>query len=848
MKHCAFIFALLTLCATAIEREELTALVRENKLEQAIALVEKELATSAEENTPNRAQLFSYQGELLLKMQRPESAAESFAQCLKIREAISATPQLMLETHLRMARALLLTPQSKQAVASYEKAIALATSQRDNNTIFGLRAELAEGLLKMGDVTAAWKWLNAVPPQGLSDDVAIHWFSVRSKVSFASGSYAEAYLWLRDANQRWQKTSDQNPQIGLVLAMESCALAQRLNRKDEASAHGQDAKKLAQIIGGENLTASVRWSLAVLEAELSDAENMLIYQQMVEVFGRCKDDSEFVAMGTIISAQVKLASLALDAKEYAAAQQWCDQLDKRLPNVDSFRSLLHRYRAAAFFHQGQHEQAQHEAIESAKSGQRWLQRSRIFGLAENMIGLENSVDLISPLMLYTRPQDRAEIVQQCLLENHDAGLSQWIQLRRRLHQGPQRAAIRQLFLSETSDRTQNIVDQFQQWSKLYPHSEKVLDQLPESGALVHYFIYRNEKQENHYAAIVIQRDQPSRCVELGSADVIHSRVRALLTTSEKQATDAAYQGTSPLVLCDALHALLWSPLQIRAQEVIIRPAGMLQFVPWSILHQAGAAADAGYLCQQYRSLRVVACSQGLPKPPASSLSLSLLGVAAQQDVASGEQRYLVQGETFPDLPGVLREFAAIESTGLKPIHQNAKMTASAFRDPVVLSSSMLHISGHGFVVPSDDPLQDGAAVLRQSGLVFHDYGKREKGLLYVGDAAYLPLDEVHDVVLSLCRGGLSNHAGLENWSSLRRAFLAAGASHVAAAQWEIVDDDMQYFMRQLYAEIQSGTPLPAALQKTQCDWIEGKIPHAQKFSPAMRIATGGAWVVESAGW
>ena len=161
---------------------------------------------------------------------------------------------------------------------------------------------------------------------------------------------------------------------------------------------------------------------------------------------------------------------------------------------------------------------------------------------------------------------------------------------------------------------------------------------------------------------------------------------------------------------------------------------------------------------------------------------------------------------------------------------------------------MLHISGHGFVLPSDDPLQDGAAVLRQSGLVFHDYGKREKGLLYVGDAAYLPLDEVHDVVLSLCRGGLSNHAGLENWSSLRRAFLAAGASHVAAAQWEIVDDDMQYFMRQLYAEIQSGTPLPAALQKTQCDWIEGKIPHAQKFSPAMRIATGGAWVVESAGW
>lgn len=842
----AVIFCLFTLSAVALEREVLVTLVKEKQFDQAFALVEKELSQLPESNTVARAQLYSYQGELFLKTQRYEKAVDAFSHSLSIREKISTAPALMLESHLRMARAQILTTNREKAVSSYEHAVAIAVSLKDQNVACGLRAELAELQLKLGDVRAAWKSISLDKAFDLSDEVAIHWFSVRSKVSFASGSYAEAYQWLRKAHERWEKQRENDPQTGLVIAMESCALAQRLNRSDEAKMHLQDAEKMRQSLGEDQITASVRWSFAVLQAELSEADKAITYAQMVAHFDRCKSDQEFVSMGAMISAQVKLASLALDAEDYVAALHWCDQLEKSLPAVDSFRALLHRYRAAALFHQNQGEKAEQEAIASAVAAQRWLQRNRIFGMAENMIGLENSVDLLSPLMMYARMDQRADLLRKFLLENHDDGLSQWIQLRRSLHQSDQRDTMRRLFLNDQRGLSEQMVDQFQQWAKDYRSPKNLLDEVPKQCALVHYFIYRNEQEVNHYGAIVCAPDQKTRCIDLGPAELIHSRIRALLVTSEQQATDGAYKGTSPIVLCESLYQLLWAPLKLEHPDVVIRSAGMLQFVPWSILHDSNSPDDAGYLCQKYRSLRVVACSRQELRRQPSELRLSLLGVAEQQSVE--EDEFLLENETFSDLPGVRREFSAIENTGIKPVYRNEKMTAAVFRNADVLSSTMLHLSCHGFVKSSDDPLQDGAAVLRQSGLVFHNYGNNESGLLYVGDAAYLPLDDVHSVVLSLCRGGLSNHAGLENWSSLRRAFLAAGVVHVAAAQWEIVDDDMQYFMQHLYTEIKQGKSLPEALQKTQGDWIEGKIPHSAKFSPAMRIATGGAWVVESAGW
>lgn len=848
MKQVALIVLSLTLVATAVERRELMTLVREKKFEQAFALVEKELNSLPETNAEARAQLFSYQGELFLQTQQIAKAVESFSQCLSIREKIPSTPSLLLETHLRLARAHFTAQQHSQSVASYEKAIAIANPLSDHDLLMGLKAEFAETLLKRGDVPAAWKWISGNPLGKLSDDVAIHWFSVRSKVSFASGSYAEAYHWQREASKRWEKIKDKDPQTGMVIEMESCALAQRLNRGDDARVHLQHAKNFAMQINEVNLAASTRWSLAVLNAELSDAAKKLVYEHMVAIFDQCKMDNEFVSKGSVISAQVKLASLALDAKDDAAALRWCDQLDDVLPDVDSFRSLLHRYRAAAFFHQQDFDRAQQEAIESAQAAQRWLRQNRIFGIAENMIGLENSVDLLSPLMNFTKMHDRASILDKFLLDNHDDGLSQWIQLRRTLHQGDQKDAMRKLFLSREVDRANQIANQFQEWSMQHRDLSAIRGSLPATGACVHYFIYRNEKDENHYAAIVRGSDQKLRCVELGKAEIIHGRIRALIKTSEMQATDLAYKGTSPLVLCESLYDLLWAPLGIADQEVIIRPSGLLQFVPWSILRLPSAAADAGYLCQLHRSLRVIATSHRESRPAATKRNVSLLGVAEFEDGSEHNDRFLLEGETFSNLPGVRREFAAIESTGMQAVYQNTQITDDVFREPLVLSSSILHISCHGFVQPSDDPLQDGAAVLRQSVLVLHDYGKRESGLLYVGEAAYLPLDDVHAVVLSLCRGGLSNHSGMENWSSLRRAFLAAGVSHAAAAQWEIVDNDMQFFMKHLYSEMQRGADLPAAMQKTQCDWVAGKIPHAAAFTPAMRIATAGAWVVESAGW
>lgn len=840
---------LLILPSGAWDRKELTALVRAKDFDGAFAWIAKEVAKLPKDDSIELATLLSYQGELCAMKQQHKEAIALLRQCLRMKENVKADARMILESNLRLARLFVIDLQIKEAQESYQTVIKLAKEMADQNVEFGIKAELAELLLKKSNVAKAWLLMRDELPLALSADVKVHWLSVQSKVYFASGSFAAAYQSLRDAEVLCQQMKQNSHESALVISMEACALAQRLQLTEAAESHLEQARKHALMLGVETISASTRWSLAVLEAELSGDTPAAIYQAMVITFEQCKNDDEFVAQGSIDSAQIKLASLALDAKNDQAVLHWCHQLEESLLEKHSLRALLYRYRAAAYHRLGNVSEAQKQAALSARTAQQWLGSSRLFGVAENLIGLENSVDLLSPLMLYARPEERAKLLLDCLLTSHDAALEEWIQLRQNVLPSKDRdameKALREMRLAH--DQKWQSIDQFQNLRSNYLR-ERTPVALPEQGALVHYFLYRGEDEQDHYAAIVCQKNVPPVCKEIGVAEVIHSRVRAMLLASESQATDAAYRGTSPVILAEKLYELLWAPLELSGEDVCIRPAGMLQFVPWSILRKPKSLPDHGYLCQQHHNLRVIACSRKETRAQASDLRLSLLGVIEQQKKLRDQAFMIAEEEDFSDLPGVAREFDSIRSTGIIPVFQQTRANALDFSHATVMSSSMLHVSCHGFVQSSDHPLLDGASVMRQAGMIFHQYGASNDGLMYVEDVPYLALDHINSMMLSLCRGGLSNHAGLENWSSLRRAFLAAGVAHVAAAQWKIVDDDMQYFMRHLYEKIQRGEALSMGMQQTQCDWIEGKIPHSAKFSPAMRIATGGAWVVESAGW
>lgn len=140
----------------------------------------------------------------------------------------------------------------------------------------------------------------------------------------------------------------------------------------------------------------------------------------------------------------------------------------------------------------------------------------------------------------------------------------------------------------------------------------------------------------------------------------------------------------------------------------------------------------------------------------------------------------------------------------------------------------LHIAGHGFVIESEE----GSGF--RAGLILH--GDGPESILFAKEISSLPLNKTKLVVLSACRGGIGQGEVGGNWSSLRRSFIAAGASQVMAAQWRVRDDHLASFM-QAFHQRRKKMPAHQALWQLQKELV--------KNATDITLASAGAWILES---
>ena len=165
----------------------------------------------------------------------------------------------------------------------------------------------------------------------------------------------------------------------------------------------------------------------------------------------------------------------------------------------------------------------------------------------------------------------------------------------------------------------------------------------------------------------------------------------------------------------------------------------------------------------------------------------------------------IKKASFADLAGTETEVKGIASN-LK--QENYKvglfLGTDALEEQLKASNSpkILHISTHGYFVPSDSKNKINGML--SSGIVLagvndttENIGK-EDGVLTAYEASTLNLDNTDLVILSACETGLGEVATGEGVYGLQRGFKVAGADAVLMSLWKVDDNATQELMTIFY--------------------------------------------------
>ncbi|MBI3922261.1 MAG: CHAT domain-containing protein [Armatimonadetes bacterium] len=128
---------------------------------------------------------------------------------------------------------------------------------------------------------------------------------------------------------------------------------------------------------------------------------------------------------------------------------------------------------------------------------------------------------------------------------------------------------------------------------------------------------------------------------------------------------------------------------------------------------------------------------------------------------------------------------------------------------------VLHIATHGYADPD---------VPEFSGLLLSSPQRREDAketveetgldVLTAQEVFLTPL-QAKLVTLSACQTGIGKDVEGEGVLGLTRAFLYAGAKEVVCSLWSVSDESTSKLMQQMYAGMQKGMPVEAAMQAAQ---------------------------------
>jgi CHAT domain-containing protein len=288
----------------------------------------------------------------------------------------------------------------------------------------------------------------------------------------------------------------------------------------------------------------------------------------------------------------------------------------------------------------------------------------------------------------------------------------------------------------------------------------------------------------------------------------------------------------------ALGTYLYSTLLPKSlpKRVIVVPDGKLNFLPFeSLMDSAGSFVLQSHVVSYASSstlLRSLRTKRAHRKPRRPLLAMGGVPYEANTEAPTENLRGLERlfGNQLRDLPNTGQEVSAISELfpGKTTILLNTQATETAFKQQPLDDFRILHLAVHAV---ADDQFPDRAALI-----LAHNKDSKDDGLLQAREITRLHLN-ADLVTLSACETAFGKLEGREGVSSLKEAFLRAGARSVVASLWNVEDQSTTRLMVAFYKHVAKGEDKAEALRNAKLDFMRDN-PGTAPFYWAGFIITG----------
>ncbi len=271
-----------------------------------------------------------------------------------------------------------------------------------------------------------------------------------------------------------------------------------------------------------------------------------------------------------------------------------------------------------------------------------------------------------------------------------------------------------------------------------------------------------------------------------------------------------------LDLLQTYYALLISPIEndlTNKEHVLILPHGLLQLMPFDLLHAATEEKDfrsLNYLIKQFPISYNWSLTFTQLEHTHNSKNSRLIGFAPNFDLDTETIDSEVTRSSVSPLSFNRKEVNNILKYFKGESFLNIKATETSFIDNVQ-EAKIIHLATHA-LINNENPME--------SGLLFNaSQDSLNDGFLSSKEIYNMQLS-ADLATMSACNTGKGDWDKLEGIYSLARAFIYAGCKSVLSSLWLANDQSTSSIMDQFYNLLSKGISKDVALQQAKIDYLE----------------------------
>ena len=387
--------------------------------------------------------------------------------------------------------------------------------------------------------------------------------------------------------------------------------------------------------------------------------------------------------------------------------------------------------------------------------------------------------------------------------------------------------------------------------------QEIAKVIPRSAVLIEYQKYdvakkepfKNLKRKEKYLALILSPDGNISSFDLGSAEVIESKIEEAINTTilKKDNSMKKWREVSDLIIKPLTEEIN------QKDRLIISPDSALNKVAYSAL---GSPLSENLLNDDFQVNLITAGRDLLDINQANSHKSSMPIVIANPDfgkLKSNIRRFKniksdfykrteteileyelelkgTASQSWKPLPFSKQEGEDIKEIINAQLFMNKEAKSSLIFEKNI-SPKIIHIASHSFYHDAyyDSGIEDyNKNPLNRSGIVFaganlNFENDNDDGFLTALEISRIDLRGTELFVVSGCESAMGDLRIGEGIYGLKRSIAVAGAQSSLLSLWNIRDDSTAIFMTSFYKRLKKGESKSEALYSTQRDFREGKI-------------------------